>query len=333
MREEIITALLATEHARFASGKSEVAVRCPFCGDSQKSTHPHMYVSVRYDVMQFDCKRCPASGVVTPYVLHRLGIHDSAFDEFLKVATKNSSRKIISFGENSHEYTRKLIIPRNVKDEKETARIAYVSERTSIDFSNYETLKSYRIVPNVTTFGKMNNIDLKNFGMFTENSIGFISYDWTSIQIRNLDQGLDKYVIRHFSQENRKPYVYIPPSQIDLLTDNPVISLSEGPFDSICTQYRFANQDEANSIFLATGTKGGFKNGLERALYLTGFFGARVRVFSDSDVDLHSYQSMFAPYRGAFHIEAWYNGDPNEKGKRDFGDVRERWDLRKHTIF
>ena len=76
---------------KVASGQSEVICRCPFCGDSKDLKHAHLYISVpqnEEELSFYDCKKCPAHGVVDIDFLRKIGCEDTSL--LVEVSKHNS---------------------------------------------------------------------------------------------------------------------------------------------------------------------------------------------------------------------------------------------------
>ena len=82
--------LLLLENAKPVSTATELcATRCCLCGDSLNLRSAHMYIGVKEiedskQIVVYDCKKCGQSGIMTPSLMHRIGINDVQVDEFLK---------------------------------------------------------------------------------------------------------------------------------------------------------------------------------------------------------------------------------------------------------
>ena len=62
------------QNARDVAGQTEILTRCPFCGDSTNPRNAHFYISVpsnEDEVSFYDCKKCPAHGILNDEVLRK----------------------------------------------------------------------------------------------------------------------------------------------------------------------------------------------------------------------------------------------------------------------
>ena len=79
------------QNARDVAGQHEILTRCPFCGDSANPRNAHFYISVPNtpdEVSFYDCKKCPAHGILNDEVLRKLGCQDN--NTIIQVQTHNS---------------------------------------------------------------------------------------------------------------------------------------------------------------------------------------------------------------------------------------------------
>jgi hypothetical protein len=313
--------LLETKYSRpVNSGGELAAVRCCFCGDSAKSNTPHFYIGMKDNgVLQMDCKKCFTQGNVTPEVMHRLGIYDITIDEYLKTILKSVYGKssFVLFGE---EQSKRNIYPNIQKDD--SAKIEYIIGRTQIDFTKQDTLNKYKIVLRIKDYLDANNIKYPlatdKMKYLNDVAIGFLSQDCKSISLRDItvDEGPGRYSIMHFTDVGRTPYMYIPPCNVDLLTNEPTIALSEGAFDIMCIQKYFYTEDAVNVIFGATGTRKGYKRTLLKLLHHTCFFGGTIVAYIDNEKDfqIDKYKEEFSLFLPSFTVKLIVN-----QTDKDFG--------------
>ena len=63
--------------AQYASGKNEILMKCPFCGDSKDPKTKHFYVSIVEGKPHFyNCFKCGEKGILNSKVLRKLSIYD-----------------------------------------------------------------------------------------------------------------------------------------------------------------------------------------------------------------------------------------------------------------
>ena len=143
MDKTLSSVLLNLKYSGLKSNCQEIAVRCPYCGDSNKSNTPHFYIGKKDDIYMYDCKRCPSSGILTENTLYKLGIDNQEVIDWIKKYNLNllsykHTGKLRSL--NKFDYK---MPPFNPKDKH---KVDYISLRTGIDFSKTHNLTKYKIV-------------------------------------------------------------------------------------------------------------------------------------------------------------------------------------------
>ena len=330
VKDRLIKELLKTEDARTYSGGTEIAVKCPKCKMDHPNSGPHLYIeATNEETMRIDCKHCPLSGVLTPDLLHELGIDNIEFDEYLNKLNRANVKKVHFVNDR----VTNIKIPNN-PNKNDLIRIMYSSERTGIDFTKDDNIKKYKMMYNLNDFLRMNNIELNEDPNYikeiSDNCIGFLSYNNNTINMRNLSSKLIKkrYVNLKINKNINYPFLYIAPNMIDLLTPNPKIIVAEGVYDILCIKERFFTEDTNNIIFGAVGSSGSYKRSILKLIQLTCFFGSDIYIFSDKDVPLNTYQDNFGKNIATFSkMYVYYN-----KLNKDFGDIRESYNLEKYRI-
>lgn len=322
LNKKLAKVLSNLENSKITSNGKEIAVRCPFCKDSIKSNTPHMYIGIKDNVYLYDCKRCPASGILDDKTLIKLKISDSlVIDWIIKYNSKILSSKYT--GQIKDKTSIPYILQNYTIEEKE--KVEYLKQRTNIDFSKKSNIDKYKIILSLKKYMndndiKMNQIDHERsyIDMIDKHFLGFLCSDNKSAIFRNVTaRNYNKRYLNFKFNRNSSRMIYILNNDIDLMTPNPIISLSEGPFDiiNIHNSY-FKDRDNSDTIFGAVGTKKGFKQGLIECLKITGFFGSKVNIFSNDEVDLNEYKRAFSLFKNSFKYSVYYN-DNNE----DFGDI------------
>lgn len=340
MDEVLRNALLRIPYAKSASGGEEVVLRCPYCGDSvRNSNHVHFYVGSRDGVYFYDCKRCPASGVLSAAVLSDLEVHDLSAVDFVK-SIKSTNRTVKINGNKDdkiHYQMLTTILP------EDNAKLDYISTRAKLDFSTPDNIRSYKIIYRLNDFIRANNLvpnqPSEIMRDFSDNYVGFLSQNKGSILLRNVSSTKSnrRYLQYRIDANRKQPFIYIPPCTIDPLTPRPRIVMSEGPFDIICVKNQFFPQDDTTTIFAASGSKGSYKSALMQLLKYSGFMGAEVSIFSDMDDRKKGYEpilrelreDVFKPFLNSFDFTVLFNADENQK---DFGYTADSWEIKKFSL-
>ena len=327
--ERLQQELLLLPSAKSVSTPTELAsVRCPLCGDSSHKLSSHFYIGVKdingKKTIVYDCKLCSASGVMTPTLLRRLGINDLTVEEYIKGTINKGNVKTFSQEDDTSSLIYKYPMPTN----KEKRKVDYISNRLGIDFNDFENIKKYRVVLNLSKFLKMNNISEPRVSeqlipLIDEEGCGFVSADKTSISFRNLKfdenggSGLDRFNIIHLYQNIKRPYFYTPPMAIDLLTTMPEISVSESAFNIINVQNYFYGQDNPN-VVLGSSSRKGCARTIHNLINMTGFVGGKLNIFCDNDktFDVNYFEKILDPFQSTFDITLYLNEE-----SKDFGEL------------
>ena len=339
MQDELMAALLRLPLAKATGSRTEVAVRCPYCEDSIKSDRPHFYIGMQDDVVMCHCKKCPANGLVTADTLARLGIHEIGVIEYIKVTNKPKSVVKIN---GSKEDKIRIAFPDIVRG-RDDLKIQYMTERTGIDFSQNENIKSYKVVLNLNEFlrfnGQIPQGQPEYLNELSDSFVGFLSQNKNSISLRNVcsKRVTDRYQAYKIDQNKRAPFIYVPPCYIDPLTPAPKIVLAEGGFDVICVQKQFYPSDSTDTIFGGAGSKAAYKSALLHLVKMSGFVGADVMIYSDMDNRKKGYEpilqefqeKIFQAYLGNFDFQVFFNEDEEQK---DFGYLSKTWNIKKFSL-
>lgn len=301
--------------------------RCPFCGDSIKnSMHMHFYIGfVNKDVFLYDCKRCSSQGRITADLLKKLGIFNSELEEFVSRKKKYwiNSNKVIKY-DNERIPIFNLVKKIN---ESDRFKVDYWENRTKIKLTQ-EAIETYRLIFNLEDFLSFNKISLYNYTKeqiytikeLSKNFLGFLSNNNSIISFRAVRETDFRQKFNFVINENyKRPFYYIPKTSIDIMSKNPKIVLSEGPFDCIVSKNRFYDKDNPDIIFAACGGKAGYKRVLKEIIAQTGFINATIIFYSDSDVAPEVYtRDILGPFGNLLHGIIYYN-----TLAKDFGNMND----------
>ena len=283
--------------AKVASGGREVVLRCPFCGDSKNQRHAHFYISVpqsQDELSQYDCKRCPNSGIVSDDLLRKIGCNDSNIlvevmkhnAEVMNLPKYKSLKKI-------NIYPLKYGYIRN--NPLNQAKLNYINNRIGANFS-LSDLSRLKIFLNLYDIINQNQLELTRHQNICNDLdgyfIGFISYDNSFCGLRKVtDKDLYKSINKRYinynlvnKMEDSKNF-YIIPTQIDILNPAPVrIHLAEGQFDILSIYYNLNKCNSYQNIYIACGGKS-YSQALEFILTETGIINYEIHYYPDTDVN------------------------------------------------
>lgn len=339
--------LLLLPKAKPVNTPTELAVcRCAICGDSVHEDSAHMYIGVKEvngkELIVYDCKLCSSSGIVTPTLLRRLGVHDLAVEEYLK--STMSSGYVKTF--NEEDDTTKLVYKYPMPTAKEKDKIDYLYRRLGIDFNNYDNIKRYKVVLNFSKFLKMNKIEHPRVSselipLIDELGCGFVSADKTSINFRNIRPDdmvdekrriakinsllslninpteIERFEIIHLYQNIKRPFFYVPPISLDVLTYQPTIAVSESCFNIINVSNYFYGEDNT-SVIMGSSSRKGCARTVQRLIELSGYVGGKLDIYCDNDktFSVDYFQRILEPYQSTFDITLYLSTE----GK-DFGEL------------
>lgn len=343
MQEQFFATLLTLPYAKPTGSKTEVAVRCPYCEDSLKSNRPHFYIGLRDDKIMCHCKKCPATGMVTADTLTRLGIHDIGLVEFVKSVNKSSSSIVRINGGSARDGNNVSIKYPDILSSRDSAKIDYISNRTGINFSDIENIKSYKVILNLKEFLKFNGFIPNGLDDYVDelsnNFVGFMSQNKNTISLRNTgSKKIDhRYQVYKIDKNKRSPSIYVPPCNIDPMTPRPKIVLAEGSFDTICVKQQFYPKDSVDTIFGASGSIAMYKAALLYLVKASGFVGADVHIYSDVDNRKRGYEPILSKLRNEtladvlknFDFQVFFNDDAEQK---DFGYISNHWDIKRFSL-
>ena len=284
------------QNARDVAGSHEILTRCPFCGDSQNPRNAHFYISVPStpdEVSFYDCKKCPAHGILNDEVLRKLGCQDN--NTIIQVQTHNS--RVLKLPK--YKTLKKInIYPLKnnyIRDDKNNKyKLDYINKRIGANFT-YEDIIKLKIFLNLYDILNSNRLVLTRDKRIGDSLdlffIGFISYDNSfcglrKITAKELYKSINKRYINYDlvnKNDNSKAY-YIVPTQIDILNPAPIrIHIAEGQFDILSIFYNLNNSNIYQNIYIACGGKS-YRQALEFILTELGIINYEVHFYPDKDV-------------------------------------------------
>ncbi len=283
--------------AKPAAGNTEIIVRCPFCGDSKIQSHAHLYISVPRTVDEisfYDCKKCPAHGMVDDDFLRKIGCLDT--NVLVAVSQHNTEvmklpkyRTIKNIDVYPLRYT-------TITDNKFTRiKLEYINKRLGTNFT-FSHLVSLKIFLNLYDIVQTNRLELTReeavVNQLSNSFIGFISYDNSFATMRrvfnkNLIKSIDKrYINYHLVEklDDNKDF-YVIPTHVDVYNPNRVkIHITEGVFDILSVFCNMNNYNTQQNIYIASGGKS-YKQALQFVLSEFGLINYEVHLYPDKDVD------------------------------------------------
>lgn len=295
----------------FNAGKTEIMIRCPYCGDSSKSAlHTHLYVGLnKRNSIPWYCQKCASSGYVDNTFLKDIGLYDSNLIIECESVKKEYLKNKKTHRLNDEEIKGRLIGSKNLKEKdlilpsyKETKnnrrKYDYLNDRYSFDLSPDEYIKKYKVIFSFKDFIFMNDLEELYVGdemlkKLLNDYVGFLSSDQSYIIFRNVNKDCLKkeryYMYNIFDDQTGKRF-YTINTELDAMTDKITLVLSEGPFDIIGIREYFYKNQTKNIIFASVNGKG--YNLVVNYFARLGFLNMDIFIYSDQDVDISKYKSF-----------------------------------------
>ena len=318
--------------ARYASGKRELLMRCPLCGDSDNPKSAHFYISLDdTKPIFYYCQKCKGTGIVTHSTLMDWGIYDSNINVDIIEYNRqklNDSKNFRFIDKQVYRLDNNFITKDRISDNK----LAYINDRLGTSLTYDDMLKN-KIVLNLADLLESNNIhtytrDISIVEQLNNHFIGFISHDNAFLNMRNLSEGsvyksIDKRYVNYniFGKFNNAQRFYTIPTKIDLNNPRRIkLNISEGAFDILSVYYNLRHQ-EGHSIYASVGGSG-YLNLIKNFILNMKLIYIEVHVYIDNDIsnriinDIKNYLSI---YNIPFYVHR--NLKPGEK---DFGVPMER---------
>jgi len=304
----------------------QVAVRCPYCGDSVKNPNSaHFYIKLNIrnedEPILFNCFRCDMSGIVTPSVLRTLGISDLQLNSSLiayNSKTVGKINKALGITDNQFDF----IVPMpDENDERNIRKKRYIEQRLGLEFT-FKQLVELKTVFSLGQFLKANDIDKittkrEKAILLNNDYVGFLTTRNEFINFRNIypneNKRYEKYSIFNNLDNTRKFYTI--PNEIDLLTTKKItINIAEGVFDILGIYFHLYEQERKNMIYTAV-CGSGFVSVLKYFIKMGVIDNVDINIYSDDN----RYPKFYAPM--VKELKPWVNEFTlfyNEKDK-DYG--------------
>lgn len=326
-----------------STDRTQIYVRCPFCGDSRKDSHS-THFSIRVDVREgepllYRCfqpdYKCGAKGILKTDTLQKLGCTD--METILELSKYNNSiSKHLDANYVSKKAKNYQMV--NLDTKFNRWKLQYINHRLGTDLTTSD-LRELKIQLGLADFVRLNNIKRLAFKpkmceILDQWCIGFMSMYSDYIIFRDFsdDRQIGEYnkpitgrrytMYRTSGTPNPEDMkLYSIPTDIDLLDPEPAnINIAEGTF-TILGAYLNTNigKDQRNSIFLANcGT--GYKQTIDHVCHQYGLLKININIFSDSEVPLSMYTKLYNTIKDRYDIcsfKVYYN----EKAE-DFGHAK-----------
>lgn len=335
-KENLKQFLLNNIPGKIVAGDKEFVCRCPYCGDSRDLRSAHFYINLPSSdevPVMYDCKKCPASGVLNRTVLRDLGvevIEGDVLSDLISRHKKLSGNFIRGSNKNRSIYKFDLRHDLISMSEMTEQKIKYINDRLELNLS-YQDMIDCKIVPNLYDLYNTNQHlrytrDKRIIKELNDSFIGFLGYNNGTINMRNLKPGeVSKYVDKRYVNYNlfSTDYLegtskyYIIPTVVDTLNPEPIkIHIAEGPFDILSIFYNLYNGNKYNSIYASIGGNT-YINLIKFLLCDLKIINAEIHIYLDNDVKDKEIQKIIYQLQ-YLNIDIYFHWNRYEKEK-DYG--------------
>ncbi len=350
IKEDFIEALFDRDGI-FTSRVSddEIRTRCPFCGDSKKSSNTgHLYLKINLDdnsPIIYHCFLCEEGGVLQPSMLELLDIDIPELKSNMQILNKTSDKFDRKGLVNEIKMTNfDFHLPNTIRIGRKTK---YIEDRLGISLS-VDDFKKMKVITSLRDFCIDNKINYltcpSNFAnMLERDYVGFLSFGSSHILFRDVT-GKNKYrwvkyPITNSSNQNR--IFYSMEASIDIFTKSTIkINLAEGVFDILSANYNLGFNTE-NCLNICVS--GRYYDSIILLLVSMGFIGSNIElnIFADNDrmfnnknvkanknTDIGYYKKILKNYKYLFgKTTVYYNTI-----SKDIGVPKDRISLKKYII-
>lgn len=317
---------------------TQIAIRCPICGDSQKHTDSaHCYIGQINGTgpLVYHCWINDCSGIVNADFLKLCKIYNTKFitevqlfnnshknsDGIKKIYTNNDIGKFIKSSVNTSN---------SVFETK----YGYLVYRLGVKLT-LEELERCKIIFSLFDFLKENNLNItkkyeKVVNTLENQYIGFLSSNKTYIVFRNLfnDKNLRYFNYPIFGQLENSNKFYTINTSANILSDDVTLHIAEGCFDILSIYSNIMRYNTVDNIYTAVCGSGYLS--VLRYFILLGFISnLNVRIYSDKDKKISYYKDLITELTPwVKSINVYYN---SKKGEKDFGVPLDRIVINKYS--
>ena len=268
------------------NGGIQLTMRCFLCGDSASNPNKkRLGFRVDYnnpkEPILYNCFNCGESGLVTPSMLHTLGIDDPEFDAAIRALNKNASSDdgtVVSKYKNNKEI--QVVFPPLYNKPQVIDKIRYLYQRIGYHIP-IEDFNNLKLIFSIKDFLEVNSLHPTNeyVSILDRDYIGFLSTNNEYIILRDITNMNKMRYVKYniFGVFDNTHSFYTMTNQFDLLTEDDIdIIVAEGTFDVLGIRYNVLNNDMRNKVIIASCT-GTFEHVLKR--YISkGLVGSNIKI-------------------------------------------------------
>lgn len=306
------------------TANTEVYVRCPNCGDSQKNKRgAHLYIKMA-PPFSFYCQKCGYHGVLNDDVLGKLGIYDN--DLLLRIREANKSKgfsnniRLVKSGDQNIDF----------KDEDTDcakASLEYFNSRFGVNETTETLNDKFKAILDPAAFLRKRRKTSLNSRFDFSRAIGFVSSDGKYMICRdNSGQQELRYSNVALSDDENKSKIYNIKTPVSLIEDEVTLAITEGIFDAIGLYYK--KYKDSQNVIIAAACGKSYEQVID-AYIRKGFLSLNIEIYSDQDVNIGFYEEMRRKNKiiAANKMSVFYNA----KGK-DCGVPADQIELRRASL-
>jgi hypothetical protein len=328
--------------------ETELAIRCPECGDSIKNpTHAHCNIRLTDpEAIVWHCVRNDCHGLVDAEFMRRIGVFSekgvlAAHRNAMSIRKKIGKAARAMTGGRSDKLPSPKLVP--ASGESTLQKLKYLNDRLGLKVKPFEAANKLKLVPDLRALFRANpwmKPTEEKFMMtrLADDGLGFMSADKTHIIFRDTTNKWNKryfnYKIHNLDIPSASKLYFIS-NKINLLSPKFTIVAAEGIFDAIAVAYHHEPDTFKSDSMLVAGASGKGYPWLIKSIRKMGFLDLKVKIYSDSDVDISYYKWLIGddPLLNSGNIEIYYNDYKKEdKHKRDFGVPSDHVKIRRASV-
>ena len=306
--------------AFFNSNKTELQVRCCYCGDSKEKSHAHLYITNRAP-FAFFCQRCETSGILNDGFLDDMSVDDGDLSQEVRIVQRTHRKD-----SNNRAAHRGAILPADIRFPKYGKdfdwKLDYMEERLGGRILRSDLMR-YRVVANLEDYLVLNGMEhlldrdefFRDCRFVDKNGVGWLSRDGTHATFRMIGDFKRRFKTIRLIDDDEASKTFVLKSTVERMAPRIELVQAEGFFD-IVSVYRnfYADKDNLNRVFCAVNGKGfnQFPHFLQRKF---GFINLDLTIYADSDQSVEHYRHILQLHRYR-RVQVVYNV---AEGQKDFG--------------
>lgn len=320
-KQELVEFFLTQPCSRVTPSGREISMRCPICGDSNKSrTETNFSINIESNdnkPMLYQCFRaaCGARGRVDQEFLMMLG-----FGKHYVIRELNRfNRKISKSGKKFKSFKHKELVNFvNTTNETNIAKLKYINNRLGLNLT-LKDIYNLKINFSLNDLLKINEINIPDkkkyyYNQLSDYGVSFISSYNDYVIIRDISKSgklKRRYSnINIFDNYDNVKKFYTIPTKIDVLSNEPIVlNVSEGAMDILGVYYNLDIDKKYKNHIYAAASGSGLNNLIFHFIRQYGLIDIKINVFSDDDVNKDAYKLLYKlkPYIINFDINIFYN--------------------------